>query len=176
MLLVKSHFICYTFKSICPLLGLSCVATLSNTHLNLSLMDCFFVVSTVTSLPVRKNAVYTSLFWMITFIFKRFQRLSEERSIKEDMNTHSKKYCLLTLPFSLGIQNDYTWKWNGFFPWTLVKEIKFRRYFCNLVCRFHSSRENGKTQKHQSIWLIPTISELTRESLFIMTELHYDRY
>lgn len=58
VILVKSHFICYIFQSVCPsVLGLSYVATVPNTHPNLGLMDRFTVILTITSLPVMKNAV-----------------------------------------------------------------------------------------------------------------------
>lgn len=55
-----------------------------------------------------KNAVYILSSWMITLIFKHFQRLSEERSITEDINTHSEKHCLLRQPFRVGIHGDFT--------------------------------------------------------------------
>lgn len=74
-------------------------------------MDRFVVVVvlTVTSLStVMKNAVYILSSRMITLIFKHFQRLSKERSITEDINTHSEKHCLLSQPFSVGIQGDFT--------------------------------------------------------------------
>lgn len=54
-------------------------------------MDHYFVELTITTLPVMKNAVSALLFWMIKFIFKSFQRLSEERSIIEDRHTHTAK-------------------------------------------------------------------------------------
>lgn len=84
VILVKSHFICYIFKSVCPpVLGLGYMATSPN----LRLMDHFIIVSTITSLPVMKTAVYTLSFWIIKLLFKCFQRLSEERSVTEDIDT-----------------------------------------------------------------------------------------
>lgn len=104
VILVKSHFICYIFKSVCsPILQLSYAAWSPNTHPNLNLIDHFIVESTITSLPVMKNAVYILYFWMIKFLVKPFQRHSEERSITEDIKYTGYKTLPLTWPFSLGI-------------------------------------------------------------------------
>lgn len=73
VILVKSHFICYIFKSVCPpVLHLSYVAWSPNTHPNLNLMDHLIVELTITSPPAMKNAVYTLQFRMIKLLVKRF--------------------------------------------------------------------------------------------------------
>jgi len=60
VILVKSHFICYIFKSVCPPVPhLSSVAWSPNTHPNLNLMAHFIVESMITSPPAMKNALYT---------------------------------------------------------------------------------------------------------------------
>lgn len=103
----QSHFICYIIKSICPpILGLSYVAMSPKLYSDGSL---FCSIDSYNP-SCHENAVYTLLFWMIKLIFKSFQRLSEERSITEDKHTHSKKCCLLTWPFGLGIQDECTRK------------------------------------------------------------------
>lgn len=107
VILVKSHFICYIFKSVCPpVLSLSHVATSPNTHSNLSLMDHFIVVSTITSLPVMKNAAYTVSFGIIKLLYKCFQTF--RREVHYRRHKQSRKCCLLMGPFSLGLQDDYT--------------------------------------------------------------------
>lgn len=107
VILVKSHFICCIIKSICPpILGLSYVAMSPKLQSDGSL---FCSINSYNP-SCHENAVYTLLFWMIKLIFKSFQRLSEERSITEDKHTHSKKCCLQTWPFGLGIQDECTWK------------------------------------------------------------------
>lgn len=109
VLLVKSHFICYIFKSICPpVLGLSYVVTSPNT-LHLHLMDRFslFLYWQLHPYQFMKNAAYTLSSRMITLTFKHFQRLFERGPLQKT-HTHGKKHGLLTQPFSVGSRDYFT--------------------------------------------------------------------